>query len=125
MLAIANSGDARTLMVCAKVLTLAAMAGVYLVPRRALEVVREFVADRRRMPLGAAWLLFIASMAPTPMAIVLGMKAVPLALRCLAAEPCSASRAGGLFALAVFGMSVVVTEAAAWAARLIHRHLRA
>jgi hypothetical protein len=115
--------DTHTLMACAQGLTLVGMAGVYLVPRRLFVIVRDFLADRRRISLGAAWLMFIASLAPTLVAIVLGANVLPRSLRCLAGDGCGPSQAGGLLLLAPLGLAVIVMEGAGFAAWLIHRHL--
>ena len=87
-------------------LGLMGMAGVYLVPMRLWHVC---VLRRIRLPLHKSWRVLLV-LAPAVLAVFVASRTMPRVFACLADGRCTATRAGGLLNLAIFGVSVALVE---------------
>jgi hypothetical protein len=90
------------------------MAGVWLVPRRAWQLVvqRRIGAQLRRNSRSAT--ASVAVLATIAVSVYVASDAMPRVFRCLWEGWCTATRGGGLLNLALFGATVALVEAT-WA----------
>lgn len=111
--------EAVIIKVTAHALGIVGMAGVWLVPARLYSIIVELgrgsprTSQSRRIAFAVPVLIAIAFSGS------IAMDSMPRVFRCLWEQWCTATRGGGLFNLALFGISVLLVEAVRYVSRAL------
>ena len=111
-----------TVKIAAHLLGLVGMAGVWLVPSRLWSVV---VLRKIGAPLAVSTrsvLLAVAALLAIAFSMYVALDSLPRVFRCLWEEQCTATRGGGLFNLALYGLTVLLVETTWFVCRSLWSH---